>query len=65
MNLIFEQSRPGVGQIYFPMAQAAGTRAASDVLPKGLLRETPPELPSLSELEVVRHVMALSRRQRS
>jgi len=63
MNLIFEQSRPGVGQIYFPTAQPAGARQASDVLPKGLLREQPPELPSLSELEVVRHVMALSRRQ--
>jgi glycine dehydrogenase subunit 2 len=63
MDLIFEQSRPGVGQNYFPAGDPAGARSADEILPKALLRETPPGLPSLSELEVVRHVLALSRRQ--
>ncbi len=58
MQLIFEKSVPG----------RRGVRIArSDVptsinLDPGLLRESPPQLPELSELDVVRHFTALSRR---
>jgi glycine dehydrogenase subunit 2 len=63
MNLIFETSHPGRAQSYFPAANPTGTRAASEVVPNALLRDAPPALPQLSELEFVRHVLALSRRQ--
>ena len=58
MQLIFERSVPG----------RRGVRVAErDVetsihLSPALLRETPPDLPELSELDVVRHFTALSRR---
>jgi len=39
----------------------APRRHAGDFLPAGLLRETPPGLPELSELDVVRHFTELSR----
>jgi glycine dehydrogenase subunit 2 len=58
MQLIFEKSVPG----------RRGVRVAErDVefsvnLAPGLLRETPPDLPELSELDVVRHFTARSRR---
>ena len=63
MQLIFEKSRPGAPEAYFPRRDSSDARPAAEVLPKDLLREDPPELPELSELEVVRHVLALCRRQ--
>ncbi|MCK5805951.1 MAG: aminomethyl-transferring glycine dehydrogenase subunit GcvPB [Lentisphaeria bacterium] len=58
MQLIFEKSVPG---------RQGVTISKSDVptsihLNPALLRETPPDLPELSELDVVRHFTALSRR---
>ncbi len=58
MQLIFEKSVPG----------RRGIRVAEQDVPDsinlnaGLLRETPADLPELSELDVVRHFTALSRR---
>ncbi|MCK6471217.1 MAG: aminomethyl-transferring glycine dehydrogenase subunit GcvPB [Planctomycetes bacterium] len=63
MELIFEKSRAGCPDIYFPAENPAGTRSAESVLGKGLLRTQAPDLPEVSELELVRHVLALSRRQ--
>jgi len=69
MQLIFEKSRKGSPNPYFPEANPAGARAAAEVLPKALQRKEPADvtkhfvLPELSELEVVRHVLALCRRQ--
>ena len=63
MDLIFEKSHKGRPQEYLPAEDPAGAPAVSEVLPKDLLRQTPPDLPEVSELEFVRHVLALSRRQ--
>ncbi|GMV82207.1 MAG: putative glycine dehydrogenase (decarboxylating) subunit 2 [Planctomycetota bacterium] len=63
MELIFEKSRPDVPDIYFPAEQPAETRPARELIPESLRYDRPRDLPSLSELEVVRHVLALCRRQ--
>ncbi|HEY3325229.1 MAG TPA: aminomethyl-transferring glycine dehydrogenase subunit GcvPB [Planctomycetota bacterium] len=63
MELIFERSRPGREQNYLPVSDPAGARSAAQVIPQGLLRSTPAGLPEVSELELVRHILALSRRQ--
>ncbi|NCC24363.1 MAG: glycine dehydrogenase subunit 2 [Deltaproteobacteria bacterium] len=57
MKTMFEQSVPG-RQGCWP---ENGTRTAADILPTGLLRQTPPALPELGELDVVRHFTNLSR----
>ena len=56
--LIFDHSRPGRRA----HAQSPGAAAASDDLPAELLREQPPLLPEVSELDVVRHYTRLSQR---
>ena len=58
MKLIFEKSVPGRRAIR-NVASGVGDRVT---LKAGLLRQTPAELPELSELDVVRHFTALSRR---
>ena len=58
MQLIFERSVPGRRGVRV----AERDVAASIHLNPSLLRETPPDLPELSELDVVRHFTALSRR---
>jgi len=63
MDLIFEKSHKGRPQEYLPAHDPAGAVSAAEVLPKELLRQAAPELPEVSELEFVRHVLALSRRQ--
>jgi len=69
MELIFEKSRKGAQDSYFPRENPAGARKANEVLPQGLFRTEPQDiskrlaLPELSELEVVRHVLGLCRRQ--
>ncbi|MBM4220436.1 MAG: glycine dehydrogenase subunit 2 [Gammaproteobacteria bacterium] len=55
-DLIFEQSRPGRRA----STHAPATLAAIDDLPAGVLRQTPPPLPEVSELQVVRHFTRLS-----
>ena len=53
--LIFEHSRPG------RRAPSHGPATLADIdLPKSLLRQAPPPLPEVSELQVVRHFTRLS-----
>ena len=58
MTLIFEKSVPGRRAI----RNVASDVDSSVALKSNLLRAQPPELPELSELDVVRHFTALSRR---
>ena len=60
MKLIFEKSVPGRRAVR--NAGAGGEADANVPLPGSLLRSRPAELPELSELDVVRHFTALSRR---
>ncbi|MEO2093823.1 MAG: aminomethyl-transferring glycine dehydrogenase subunit GcvPB, partial [bacterium] len=58
--LLFEKSRPGrrtlrLGELDVPAARL-------DALPAGSLRETPPKLPEIGELELVRHFVRLSKK---
>jgi glycine dehydrogenase subunit 2 len=63
MELIFEKNRPGSQQIYFPTQDPAGSKPASELIPAALKRSSSTNLPELSELEFVRHVLALCKRQ--
>ena len=63
MELIFEKSHQGKNENYFPAANPEGARALAQVLPAGLTRKVAPDLPEVSELEFVRHILALCRRQ--
>ena len=54
--LIFDQGRPGRRA----PSQAPAVAAGTDDLPAALLRRTPPPLPEVSELQVVRHFTRLS-----
>ncbi|RMG27619.1 MAG: glycine dehydrogenase subunit 2 [Gammaproteobacteria bacterium] len=56
--LIFEHSRPGRRA----RAQAPAAEAPVDDLPAEQLRDTPPPLPEVSELEAVRHYTRLSQK---
>ncbi len=56
--LIFEHAHPG-RRAY---AQAPLTAPAADDLPAEALRQTPPPLPEVSELDVVRHYTGLSQK---
>lgn len=57
MDTVFAKSVPGrTGVILHPSAKSAG-----QMLPSDLLRKSPPALPELSELDVVRHYSHLSR----
>jgi glycine dehydrogenase subunit 2 len=58
VKLIFEKSIPGRRAVRF----ASGELRTHARLKPSLLREGPPELPELSELDVVRHFTELSRR---
>lgn len=55
-DLIFEQSRPGRRA----STHAPAVLAATDDLPAAVLRQEPPPLPEVSELQVVRHFTRLS-----
>ena len=57
MKLIFEKSVPGRGQQYLP---ACDVEEVS--LPAGLVRETAPRLPEMSETDVSRHYTELNKR---
>lgn len=59
--LIFEMSKPGRVGYNLPELDVPEVDVAS-MLPKHLIRETPAELPEVSELQVVRHYTELSRR---
>jgi glycine dehydrogenase subunit 2 len=59
--LIFDLSRPGRRAA----AQSPGPAPEADDLPAELLRQTPPPLPEVSELDVVRHYTRLSQKNYS
>ena len=57
--LIFEKSRPGRRTWMLPEPDGA---PAEKLIPKKYLRKTPPRLPEVAELEVVRHYVRLSQK---
>ncbi|MGE5675599.1 MAG: aminomethyl-transferring glycine dehydrogenase subunit GcvPB [Mycobacterium leprae] len=61
LPLIFELSTPGKRAITFPKADVPMVDVAS-LIPSEYLRQTPAELPEVSEVEIVRHFTQLSRR---
>jgi len=63
VELIFEKSHQGKNENYFPVSNPSGARAPEQAIPAGLLRANPSDLPEISELEFVRHILALCRRQ--
>src|ERR1700752_1248963 len=58
-KLIFELSAPGRFAYSLPACDVPEDDVAA-FLPQAYLRETPPELPEVSELDVVRHYSRLS-----
>ncbi len=56
--LIFERSREGRPGTAVPKPIVA--KRAADVLPKGVFRAAPPDLPEVPEFEVIRHYIELS-----
>ncbi len=58
--LLFERSRPGRPGVRIA-ADAHRDTPAHDELPSNLLRQTPPALPEVAEIDVIRHYTALSR----
>ncbi len=58
---IFERSVPGRRAATLPPCDVP-ERPISELIPPNLLRERPPELPEVSEPEIVRHYNRLSRR---
>ncbi|MFK2824344.1 aminomethyl-transferring glycine dehydrogenase subunit GcvPB [Bacillus sp. B190/17] len=60
-ELIFEVSQPGRIGYSLPELDVPET-ALSALLPAGYLREEEPELPEVSELDIMRHYTALSKR---
>ena len=59
--LIFEQSRPGRTAVSLPQLDVP-EKPLPELLPERFLRQKPPELPEVSEIQLVRHVTRLSRR---
>ncbi|EGK14480.1 aminomethyl-transferring glycine dehydrogenase subunit GcvPB [Kroppenstedtia eburnea] len=59
--LIFEMSKPGRTAYSLPPSDVPSAEA-SERIPGGMLRETPAELPEVSELDLIRHYTELSRR---
>jgi len=58
--LIFERSSPGRIACSLPESDVP-VRPAEELLPQPLLRQEPPALPEVSEPDLIRHYMALSR----
>jgi glycine dehydrogenase subunit 2 len=60
-RLIFEVSSPGKRCVHMP-ALDVPARPVSELVPPGLLREHPAELPEVSEVELQRHYTGFARR---
>lgn len=61
--VIFELSQPGARAVLVPQVESGIERAVGDVtttLPDTLLRKTPPALPEMSQVHVLRHYTRLS-----
>ncbi|RMG03009.1 MAG: aminomethyl-transferring glycine dehydrogenase subunit GcvPB, partial [Planctomycetota bacterium] len=63
-RLLFEMSKPGSAERVLPTADVPNV-PLSDVIPPEYLADQPPELPELSEPDVVRHFVNLSTRNMS
>ncbi len=61
---VFEKGSPGRRAIAWP-AEPEGTARVEDLFPAEALRAAPPELPCLSQPDIVRHYTALSHRNAS
>ncbi len=59
--LIFEQSRPGRSAVSLPKLDVP-EKPISEMVPEKFLRHKPPELPEVSEVQLVRHFTRLSQR---
>lgn len=59
--LIFEMSKPGRRAYSLPPSDVPAAEV-SEWIPESMLRETPAELPEVSELDLIRHYTELSRR---
>ncbi|TVY07086.1 aminomethyl-transferring glycine dehydrogenase subunit GcvPB [Paenibacillus cremeus] len=59
--LIFELSKPGRVAYSLPPCDVPAEEL-TELIPSGLLRQQPPELPEVYEVDVIRHYTALSRR---
>lgn len=59
--LIFEQSVPGRRGSSLPACDVP-VREAAEYIPAALLRESPPDLPEVSEVDLVRHFTGLSQK---
>lgn len=60
-SLIFEMSKPGRAAYSLPDSDVPAV-GLSNVIPGHLIRETPAELPEVSELDLMRHYTGLSNR---
>ncbi|MBD3237499.1 MAG: aminomethyl-transferring glycine dehydrogenase subunit GcvPB [Candidatus Eisenbacteria bacterium] len=60
VEVIYERSLPGHRGYRLPRGAAARWEAAIDALPETLRRKRPPELPEVTEPEVVRHFIGIS-----
>jgi len=58
---IFEKSRPGRGSDYLPDSDVPPV-SAEQMIPKGSLRQKPPQLPEISEIDLMRHFTRLSQK---
>jgi glycine dehydrogenase subunit 2 len=59
--LIFEMSRPGRVAYNLPELDVEA-KSLNDLLPASVLRDVPADLPEVSEVDLIRHYTALSRR---
>ena len=57
-KLIFELSKPG--RIGYSLPQTCSKCKDTEAIPAGLLRSKAPQLPQVSEVDVVRHYTNLS-----
>jgi glycine dehydrogenase subunit 2 len=62
VKTIFEKSVPGRRAVWFEPAREA---APADAVPEGRRRRTPPRLPELAEVDILRHYVAMSQRNYS
>jgi glycine dehydrogenase subunit 2 len=58
---LFERSRPG-RRGFDPPSCGVPRRAPNELFPEGMRRRIPPRLPEISELDLVRHYVLLSRK---
>jgi len=58
-KLLFELSSPGREGFSLPLVDVPG-KGIEELIPKNLLRENPPALPQVSEVDVARHFIRLS-----